>query len=156
MPVIATKNKNVLSSVVMDDVAGLVADYNFAHGQTVEEAANTTYTVGQVVIWNTDHWEILQNADALTTTSTAATAGATLGVVVGFDALGDVGTATVGSAGRDAVILYQGPVNIKEQGLVFAGTVLAAQQNAAKALLAKQGLKLKTVASTVAVTHYSA
>lgn len=156
MPVIATKNKNVLSSVVMDDVAGLVADYNFAHGQTIGAASNTTFTVGQVVIWKNSRWELLANADALTSTSTAATAGATLAVVVGFDALGDEGTAVAGSAGRDAVVLYQGPVNIKEQGLIFAAGVLAPQQAAAKAVLAKQGLKLKTVASTVAVTHYSA
>jgi hypothetical protein len=155
MTVIATKDKNVLSSVLADDMNGLVADYNFAHGQTAGEAANTEYKVGQVVIWSTNRWEILANADTINTVSTAATAGKSLGVVVGFDSLGDVGTATVGSAGRDVVVLYQGPAKIKEQGLVFAAGVGAPKVAEAKAALAAAGLKLVNVAATLAVTHYS-
>lgn len=156
MTVIATKNKNVLSSVLMDDMAGLVADYNVAHGQTAQEAADTTYTVGQVVIWNTDHWEILKTTDVLTGGSTAATANHPLGVVVGFDSLGDKGTATVGTGGTQAVILYQGPANIKEAGLVLDAGLSGAEVTAAKTQLASQGLKLKDVAAKVAVSYYSA
>lgn len=154
MPVIAVRNKNVLSSVVMDDVAGLVADYNFAHGQTIGAASDTEFTVGQVVVWKNNRWEILANADAADGTSTAATAGAPVGVLVGFNALGDVGVKTVGSAGHPAVILYQGPVNIKEQGLLFAASVGAPKRAEVKLALSKQGMKLRTVAQTLEVTHY--
>lgn len=156
MTVIATKEKGVLSSVVMDDINALVHDYNYAYGQTATEASDTEYKLGQVVIWNTDHWEILKTGDVLTGASGVATAGAPIAVVVGFSALGDGLTGTVTSGGNDVVVLYQGAVNVKESGLIFDGGLSAGEVTAAKVQLAKQGLTLKAVASQVAVTEYNA
>lgn len=156
MTVIATKNKSVLSSVLMDDANALVHDFNFAHGQTAEESSDTTYTIGQVVIWDTDHWQILKTTDTLDSVSTAATAGKSLGVVVGKDSLGDERSFTVGSGGSNVVILFQGPANVKEQGLVLDAGLSGAETNAAKLALAQAGLKLKTVASQVDVSFYGA
>lgn len=156
MTVIATRNKTVLSSVLMDDVAGLVMDYNIAHGQTAQEASDTEYTLGQVVIWDTDHWEALATTDVLTGGSTADTANHPLAVVVGFDSLGDTSTGTVGTGGTDVVLLYQGPANIKEAGLVLDAGLTGGEVTAAKAQLASQGLKLKAVSTQVDVSYYSA
>lgn len=153
MTVIATKNdKEVLSGLVMDDVAGLVHDYNYAHGQTLTEASETTVEIGQIVVWETDHWEVVQNLDTLTGDGAAETGGYGLAVVVGFDALGDQYSKAITSG--NIVVLYQGMVNIKESGLKY-GTLDSAEQTAAKVQLAKQGLKLKTTANSLGTSFYS-
>ena len=155
MTVIATKQK-VLSSVLMDDVNALVHDYNYAHGQEAREGSDTTYSLGQVVVWDTDHWEILKTGVALSGGSTAATANNPLAVVVGFDSLGDSFDETVGSSNRNVVVVYQGAVNVKEAGLVLDAGLSGAEETAAKEQLAAQGIKLAQAASKVASNFYGA
>lgn len=151
MTVIATKNDaQVLSGVLMDDMAGLVLDYNFAHQQTLTEAAATDVTIGDVVVWDTDHWELAATGATLTGDSPL---GYGLGVVVGFDSLGDTYTKNMTSG--NVVVLYQGPVNVKEVGLAF-GTLNGTETAAAKVQLAKQGLKLKATSSKLESSFYSA
>ena len=113
MTVIATKNDaQVLSGVLMDDMAGLVLDFNFAHRQTLTEASATDVKLGDVVVWNTDRWEKAANLATLDSTSPL---GYGLGIVVGFESLGD--TYTKNMTTGNVVVLYQGPVNVKEVGL---------------------------------------
>lgn len=151
MTVIATKNDaQVLSGVLMDDMAGLVLDYNFAHQQTLTEAAATDITIGDVVVWDTDHWELAATGATLTGDSPL---GYGLGVVVGFESLGDTYTKNMTSG--NVVVLYQGPVNVKEVGLAF-GTLNGTETTAAKVQLAKQGLKLKATSSKLESSFYSA
>lgn len=154
MTVIAT-TQEVLSKVLAEDLSVIMKDYNFAHGETATEASDVDYVLGQVVVWDTDHWEILKTGVALTGGSTAATANVPLAVVVGFDSLGDEWDETVGSGGRDVVLAYQGPLKIKEANLTFDGGLSAGEVAAAKAQLAEQGMKMVTVADSVASTFYA-
>lgn len=153
MTVIATKNDaQVLSGVLMDDMAGLVLDYNFAHQQTLTEAAATDITIGDVVVWDSvnGYWELAATGATLTGDSPL---GYGLGVVVGFESLGDTYTKNMTSG--NVVVLYQGPVNVKEVGLAF-GTLNGTETTAAKVQLAKQGLKLKATSSKLESSFYSA
>ena len=151
MTVIATKNDaQVLSGVLMDDMAGLVLDFNFAHRQTLTEASATDVKLGDVVVWNTDRWEKAANLATLDSTSPR---GYGLGLVVGFESLGD--TYTKNMTTGNVVVLYQGPVNVKEVGLDF-GTLDATETAAAKAQLGKQGIKLKATTDRLETSFYSA
>jgi len=161
MTIIATK-QDVLSSVLMADSNALVENYNYAV-QEAEETAIATYTIGQVVRWNTDHWQIVKTADfttnALNTTaSLVGTAGAKLAVVVGFEGLGKDGmTKTLAAnTAQKVVVCYRGPVAIKEAGLVFDAGVTAPQLANAKLILAQQGLDLKQVAGAITTSFYGA
>ncbi|QDP64756.1 MAG: hypothetical protein GOVbin2917_71 [Prokaryotic dsDNA virus sp.] len=151
MTVIATKNDaQVLSGVLMDDMAGLVLDFNFAHRQTLTEAAATDVKLGDVVVWDTDHWEKATNLATLDGTSPL---GYGLGIVVGFESLGD--TYTKNMTTGNVVVLYQGAANVKEVGLDF-GTLDATETDAAKAQLGKQGIKLKATTERLETSFYSA
>lgn len=151
MTVIATKNDaQVLSGVLMDDMAGLVLDYNFAHQQAFEAASATDVKLGDVVVYDTDHWELAAN---LATLDGNSPLGYGLGVVVGFESLGD--TYTKNMTTGNVVVLYQGPVNVKEVGLDF-GTLDGTETAAAKVQLGKQGIKLKATSSKLESSFYSA
>lgn len=150
MTVIATKNdKHVLSGVLMDDVAGLVMDFNFAHKQTLTEGSEATVTLGDLVVWDTDRWELAATGATLDGDSPL---GFGLGVVVGFESLGDEYSKDMTTG--NVVVLHQGMVNVKASGLRY-GSLNASEQAAAKTQLGKQLIKIKDVASEVAVTHYS-
>lgn len=151
MTVIATKNDaNVLSGVVMDGMEGLVHDFNYAHFQTLTEGSATTVSLGDVVVWDTDHWEKATTTATLDATSPV---GFGLGIVVGFESLGDKYSQEMTSG--NVVVLYQGPVNVKEVGLDF-GTLDAGETDTAKGQLAKQGIKLKATTEKLETSFYSA
>ena len=151
MTVIATKNDaQVLSGVLMDDMAGLVLDFNFAHRQTLTEAAATDVKLGDVVVWDTDHWELAATGATLTGDSPL---GYGLGIIVGFESLGD--TYTKNMTTGNVVVLYQGAANVKEVGLDF-GTLNGTETDAAKAQLGKQGIKLKATTQRLETSFYSA
>lgn len=150
MTVIATKNDSqVLSGLLMDDVAGLVHDFNFAHFQTLTQGAATDVKIGDVVVYDTDHWELAVTTATLDGDSPL---GYGLGVVVGFESLGDKYTQNMTSG--NVVVLYQGMANIKESGLDF-GTLIEAEVLAAKTQLGKQGLKLKATAASLENSFYN-
>ena len=150
MTVIATKNDSqVLSGLLMDDVAGLVHDFNFAHSQTLTQASATDVKIGDVVVYDTDHWELAANTATLDGDSPL---GYGLGVVVGFESLGDKYTQNMTTG--NVVVLYQGMANVKETGLDF-GTLNTAETAAAKAQLGKQGIKLKSVATKLDNSFYN-
>lgn len=151
MTVIATKNDaQVLSGLVMDDMAGLVMDFNYAHGQTLTEASEATVTIGDLVIWNTDHWELAANLDTLNGDSPL---GFGLAIVVGFESLGDKYSQAMTSG--NVVVLHQGAVNVKSTGLRY-GTLSAAEQIAARTQLGKQLIKVKDVSAKLTSSFYSA
>lgn len=151
MTVIATKNDaQVLSGVLMDDMAGLVLDYNFAHLQAFEAASDTDVSLGDVVVYVTDHWELASTGATLTGDSPL---GYGLGIVVGFESLGDDYTKNMSTG--NVVVLYQGAVNVKEVGLSF-GTLDETETSAAKVQLGKQGIKLKTTTEKLTSSFYSA
>lgn len=151
MTVIATKNDSqVLSGLLMDDVAGLVMDFNFAHKQTLTEGSATDVTIGDLVVWNTDHWELAATTDALDGDSPL---GFGLGVVVGFESLGDEYSKNMTSG--NVVVLYQGMANVKASGLRY-NDLTGAEQTAAVTQLGKQGIKVKSVAAGLTTSFYSA
>ncbi|QHZ59730.1 hypothetical protein HWD03_gp005 [Alteromonas phage vB_AmeM_PT11-V22] len=153
MTVIATKNDaQVLSGVLMDDLAGLVLDHNFAHRQTLTEASATDVKIGDVVVYDSvnDQWELAATGATLDGDSPL---GFGLGVVVGFESLGDTYTQNMTSG--NVVVLYQGAVNVKEAGLNFGG-LNGTETAAAKAQLGKQGIKLMATTSGVETSFYSA
>lgn len=151
MTVIATKNdQQVLSGLLMDDVSALVHDFNFAHGQTLTEASETTITLGDIVVWDTDHWELAAN---LATLDGNSPLGFGLGVVVGFDSLGDKYSQAMTTG--NVVVLHQGMVNVKATGLRY-GTLNATEQAAAKVQLGKQLIKVKDVSAKLDTSFYSA
>lgn len=161
MTVIATKS-DVLSSVLLSDANALVENYNYAV-QLAEEAAETVYTIGQVVRWDTDAWKIVKTADfttnALNTTaSLVGTAGNKLAVVVGFEGLGKDGMSKTLAAATatQVVVAYRGIAALKESGLVFAAGVTAPQIANAKLILTQQGFDLKPVAAELTTSFYGA
>ncbi len=148
MTIIATKNdKQVLSGVLMDDMSGLVQDFNFTYA-TLTEAGATTVTLGDVVVWDTDHWELAATTDTLDGDSPI---GFGLGVVVGFDSLGDVYSKEFTTG--NVVVLVQGPVNVKSTGLRY-NTLNASEQAAAVTQLGKQGVRVKAVSAGLTSTFY--
>jgi len=153
MTVIATKNDaQVLSAVLMDDLAGLVLDHNFAHRQTLTEGSATDVKIGDVVVYDSanDQWELAATGATLDGDSPL---GFGLGVVVGFESLGD--TYTKNMTTGNIVVLYQGSVNVKEAGLDF-GTLNTAETASAKAQLGRQGIKLMKTSTKLDSSFYSA
>lgn len=151
MTVIATKNDaQVLSAVLMDDLAGLVLDHNCAHMETLTQGSATDVKLGDVVVYDTDHWELAANTATLDGDSPL---GFGLGIVVGFESLGD--TYTKNMTTGNIVVLYQGAVNVKEAGLDF-GTLDATETAAAKSQLGKQGIKLMKTSTKLDSSFYSA
>ena len=158
MAVIATSTP-MLSSVLMGDSTSLVPDYNYAR-VAAKEAAPADYVLGQVIVYNgTDAMKILKAADftvnALNPTDSLFPDGALLGVVVGFDSLGDAWTAEIGTSAVDVNGLFRGIVGVKENGLVFDAGLSAGQIAAAKKQLEKQGLDIKAVGAAVTSSFYS-
>lgn len=157
MAVIATSTP-MLSSVLMGDSTSLVQDYNYARVDA-KEAAAVDYKLGQVVVYNgTDAMKILEAADfsgsALSATDSLFPDGALLGVVVGFDSLGDAFTAEVGTVAREVNGLFRGIVAVKEAGLVFDAGLSTPQIAAAKKQLEKQGIDVKAVGAAVTSSFY--
>lgn len=163
MTVIATKG-SILSDVLMQDAFSLVENFNYQHGLPVDQAANTNYVVGQVLIWDSSAAYRVIVADDFTsnvvetpTTDGAAVDGAHFAVVVGFDALGDTNeTVVVGTAGDAVVGLFRGPASVKKTGLVWAAGVTTAMQNSVIKQLEKQGIAVKDVLSAVSSSFYGA
>lgn len=153
MTVIATKNDaQVLSGVLMDDLTGLVHDHNYSSMQTLTQGAATDVKIGDVVVYDSvnGYWELAAN---LATLDADSPLGFGLGIVVGFDSLGD--TYTKNMTTGNVVVLYQGAVNVKEAGLDF-GTLDATETDAAKVQLGKQGVKLKATSAKLTSSFYSA
>lgn len=160
MAVIATSTP-MLSSVLMGDSSSLVQDYNYAF-VNAKEAADTAYTLGQVVVYNgTDALRVLVNGDftsdtVITSTDSNLPDGAVLGVVVGFDSLGDQWTKTIGTTATKVCVLFRGITAVKETGLVFAAGVITARRNTAKKQIEKQGIDIKAVGASVTSSFYGA
>lgn len=157
MAVIATSTP-MLSSVLMGDSTSLVPDYNYAR-VACKEAAAADYVLGQVIVYNgTDAMKILKAADftvnALNPTDSLFPDGALLGVVVGFDSLGDAWTASVGTTAKTVNGLFRGVVGVKENGLKFDAGLSAGQIAAAKKQLEKQGIDVKAVGAAVTSSYY--
>jgi len=153
MTVIATKNDSqVLSGLLMDDVAGLVMDFNFAHKQAFEAASATDVTIGDLVVWDAanGYWELAATGATLDGDSPL---GFGLGVVVGFESLGDEYTKNMTTG--NVVVLYQGMANVKAAGLGY-NSLNAGEQAAAVTQLGKQGIKVKSVAARLTTSFYSA
>ncbi len=153
MTVIATKNDaQVLSGVLMDDLTGLVHDHNYSAMQTLTQGAATDVKIGDIVVYDSvnGYWELAAN---LATLDGNSPLGYGLGVVVGFESLGD--TYTKNMTTGNVVVLYQGPVNVKEVGIDF-GTLDGTETAAAKVQLGKQGIKLKATSSKLESSFYSA
>lgn len=165
MAVIAT-TKPFLSSVLMSDATSLVQDFNYSQVD-LKEAANTTVSLGQVVVWNgTDAFRVLKNADftndtTLTTPAGVSTLpnGAVIGVVVGFNgSLGGEYDATVGTSAVKAHVLFRGIAAVKDThtagGLRFDAGVVAARQATTKRLLEQAMIDVKPVAAGVTSSFY--
>jgi hypothetical protein len=153
-----------LSAVLMSDATSLVPDYNYAE-VAVKEAANTEYKIGQVVYYNgTDAYRILKNTDftsdtVLTAVTGALPNGSAWGVVVGFDgSLGGEYTKTVGTTASKAMVLFRGPVGVKDThvdgGLIWDVGVVAARKNLTKRLMEQEGLDIKAVSAQVTSSLY--
>lgn len=160
MTVIAT-TKPYLSSVLMADTTSLVADFNYAT-VLLKEAADTTVKLGQVVVSNgVDGYRILKNTDFTSDTVLTDVAvstlpdGSDIGVVVGFNgSLGGEFDAVVGTSGVKALVLFRGPVAVKEAGLAFDAGVVAARVALTKRLLEAKGIDIKAVAATTGSSFY--
>lgn len=157
MAVIATSTP-MLSSVLMGDSTSLVPDYNYAR-VPAKEAAAANYVLGQVIVYNgTDAMKILKAADftvnVLNPTDSLFPDGALLGVVVGFDSLGDAWTKSIGTTASTLNGLFRGIVGVKENGLVFDAGLSEGQVTAAKKQLEKQGVDIKAVGAAVSATYY--
>ena len=155
-----------LSAVLMSDTTSLVPDYNYAEVD-LREAANTTLSLGQVVVWNgSNGFRSLVNGDFTNDTTLTAPAGVSslpdrtaLGVVVGFEgSIGGEYDRVVGTTPVKAFVLFRGPVAVKDThvdgGLRFAAGVAAARQATAKALLEAKGIDVKPVAAQVSSSFY--
>ena len=153
-----------LSAVLMSDSTSLVPDYNYAE-VAVKEAADTAYKIGQVVYYNgTDAYRILKNTDftsdtVLTAVTGSLPNGSEWGVVVGFDgSLGGEYTKTVGTTASKAMVLFRGPVGVKDThtdgGLIWDAGVVTARRNLTKRLMEKEGLDIKPVSAQVTSSHY--
>jgi hypothetical protein len=162
MAIIATK-ENVLSDVLMQDSFNVVENFNYAK-VTLEQASDTTVSVGHVVIWDTTlvAYRLLVNGDFTSDTAITIPVGGTvpngagLAVVVGFDSLGDKASATVGTAGAKGVALYRGIASVKKSGLKFAAGVVAARQTLTYQLLEKQDIAVKNTLQAVSSSFYGA
>lgn len=162
MAVIATSSP-VLSDVLMQDIFPLVENFNYQHNVNVDEASTKTYRVGQVVIWDNTLVAYRQpvagdfTGDAINVPANdgAVANGAKFGVVVGFDALGDVrGDVSVTTAGDKVVLLFRGAASVKKSGLRFDAGLNAAKQNSLIAQLEKQNIAVKSVLGAVTSTYY--
>ena len=160
MTVIAT-TKPYLSSVLMADATSLVADFNYAT-VLLKEASDTTLKLGQVVVSNgVDGYRILKTTDFTSDTVLTDVAvstlpdGSDIGVVVGFNgSLGGEYDAVVGTSGVKALVLFRGPVGVKEAGLVFDVGVTAPRIALTKRLLEAKGIDIKAVAATTGSSFY--
>ena len=157
MAVIATSTP-MLSGVLMGDSTSLVQDFNYSR-VAAKEAADATYSLGQVIVYNgTDAMKILKAADFtvndLNATDSLFPDGALLGVVVGFDSLGDAYSATVGTTAVEINALFRGIAAVKENGLVFDAGLSAGQIAAAKKQLEKQLIDVKAVGASIASSFY--
>lgn len=159
MAVIATSTP-MLSSVLMGDSTSLVQDYNYSF-VTAKEAADAEYKLGQVVVYNgTDAMKILKATDftagALNTTTSTLPDGSLLGVVVGYESLGDEWEKTIGTTATKVCVLFRGVSAVKENGLVFDAGVAGADLAAAKQQIQKQGIDIKAVGAAVTSSFYGA
>jgi hypothetical protein len=164
MTVIATSTP-VLSDVLMQDAFDIVENFNYQHNVTVDEASTKTYRVGQVVMWDNalPGYRIPVagdfTADAINVPAQdgAVANGAKFGVVVGFDALGDVrGDVSVTTTGDKVVLLFRGPVSVKKSGLLWDAGLNTAKKASVTAQLEKQGIAVKNVLGAVTSTYYGA
>lgn len=161
MAVIATTTP-MLSGVLMTDSSQLSQDFNYVYS-VGKEAANTTITLGQVVIWNgTDAFRALQNTDFSSDTALTATAGAgfpndtaRLAVVVGFDDIGSDYSKVIGTTAVKVSLLFRGQASLKRSGLVFPAGVVAARRATAIKILEGQALDVKDVAAVATSTFYN-
>jgi hypothetical protein len=162
MTVIATSSP-VLSDVLMQDNFPVVENFNYQHNVSVDEASTKTYRVGQVVMWDNSLSAYRQivagdfTGDAINVPAQDGSVanGAKFGVVVGFDALGDVrGDVSVTTAGDKVVLLFRGPASVKKSGLRWDAGLNAAKIASVSAQLEKQGVAVKNVASAVTSTYY--
>lgn len=158
MAIIATSTP-MLSSVLMSDSSSLVQDFNYAFVDA-KEASDTEYTLGQVVVYNgTDAVRKLVNGDftndtTITETGSNLPNGAVIGVVVGFDSLGDAYSATVGTSAKKVCVLFRGIAAVKEDGLVFAAGVTAPRIATTKLTLQKADIDIKAVGASVSSSFY--
>jgi hypothetical protein len=162
MTVIATSSP-VLSDVLMQDNFPVVENFNYQHNVSVDEASTKTYRVGQVVMWDNSLSAYRQivagdfTGDAINVPAQDGSVanGAKFGVVVGFDALGDVrGDVSVTTAGDKVVLLFRGPASVKKSGLRWDAGLNAAKIASVSAQLEKQGVAVKNVAGAVTSAYY--
>lgn len=164
MTVIATSTP-VLSDVLMQDNFPIVENFNYQHNVTVDEASTKTYRVGQVVMWDNAlpgyripvAGDFTGDAINVPAQDGSVANGAKFGVVVGFDALGDVrGDVSVTTAGDKIVLLFRGAASVKKSGLRFDAGLNAAKQNSLITQLEKQNIAVKSVLGAVTSTYYGA
>jgi hypothetical protein len=162
MTVIATSSP-VLSDVLMQDSFPIVENINYQHGVSVDEASTKTYRVGQVVIWDNTLVAYRQpvagdfTADAVNVPANDGSVanGAKFGVVVGFDALGDVkGDVSVTTAGDKVVLLFRGAASVKKSGLLWDAGLNDAKKASVIKQLEKQDIAVKNVLGAVTSTYY--
>lgn len=155
MPTIGSR-KPVLSSVLMQDSFNVVENFNYAVS-VLEETADTTIAIGTVVVWDTDHFRTLLNADvaSLPTDSDLAN-GAGVAIVVGFDSLGDSYDKEFVADTSDAVtLLFRGLASVKSSGLKFDAGVSGANQALVLKQLEKQDIAVKAATAAVATSFYN-
>lgn len=162
MTVIATSSP-VLSDVLMQDSFNIVENINYQHNVTVDEASTKTYRVGQVVMWDNSLLAYRQivagdfTTDAINVPAQDGSVanGAKFGVVVGFDALGDVkGDVSVTTAGDKVVLLFRGQASVKKSGLVWDAGLNDAKKASVIKQLEKQDIAVKNVLGAVSSTYY--
>lgn len=162
MAVIATSTP-VLSDVLMQDNFPIVENFNYQHNVVVDEASTKNYRVGQVVMWDNAlagyripvAADFTSNAVNVPAQDGSVANGAKFGVVVGFDALGDVrGDVPVTTTGDRVVLLFRGAASVKRSGLRFDAGLNAAQQNSLVSQLEKQNIAVKSVLGAVTSTFY--
>lgn len=157
MAIIATSTP-MLSGVLMGDSTSLVPDFNYSQ-VAAKEAADTEYKLGQVVVYNgTDAMRILKATDftvnELNATDSLFPNGALLGVVVGYEALGDAYTATIGTVAGKVNALFRGIAGVKQNGLVFDAGLSAGQIASAIKQLEVQNIDVKEVGAAVTSSFY--
>lgn len=152
-----TSRQPVTSTVLMQDSFNVVENINYAVTE-VGSAAASTMTIGSVVVWDTDHFRLIANADVATLKATAASGlpnGVELAVVVGFDSLGDVYSADLeAGVNRKGVVLFRGLASVIKQGLVFGGDVSAPNQAIVITELEKQDIAVKNGMVAVSSNFY--
>jgi hypothetical protein len=149
----------VLSSVLMQDSFHTVENFNYQI-VSFEEAADTTLAIGTVVVWDTTDsvFRVLLNADvaSLPTTSSLAN-GAPIGVVVGFDSLGDAyDKEFVAATSGNVVVLFRGLASVKDAGLKLDAGVTAPNKALVLKQLEKQDIAVKAASVAVSSDFYSA